>query len=172
MTNSSYAGVHIKWELSGVLYYIYLTFFSVANVFFLVFLVVCLLPKLPAVFWPPQGYWSITNPVSLTATWHRRIPNLINTRLNRMQRVLHSILTGRILLHLRLAVVHDRGNTSRDTPRSVIPVILATILDRAHRDQLLKVVIGPDTWFSGSRSTGTASGDLELRWEPPIRGFW
>ena len=65
-----------------------------------------------------------------------------------MQRVIHSILTGRILLHLRMAVVHDR----REAPSTGTTAVFATriIPDHWHRDQLSTSVIGAETWFPDS----------------------
>ncbi|KAF8582157.1 hypothetical protein K439DRAFT_169662 [Ramaria rubella] len=107
----------------GLLYYIYLTSFSLGNVFFLVFLV--------------------DTGASLIL----------------MQRAFHSILTGRILLHLRTAVIRDRRTASslRSTPN-----VLTSIFARPHLEQL---VIGADTWFheSASSAAGTFSDEFEMR---------
>ena len=74
-----------------------------------------------------------------------------------MQRVIHSILTGRILLHLRMAVVQDR----REAPSTGTTAVFATriIPDHWDRDQLSTFVIGVETWFPDNRSFPTNYDD-------------
>jgi len=104
----------------GILYYIYLTSFSIANVLFL-------------------GVLQQNSGATLIL----------------MQRVLHSILTARILLHLRLAVVRDR----RDASTSDLPPVLSSMFDSRH-GQLSTVIIGADTWFLDPESTGSDIQEL------------
>jgi len=73
-----------------------------------------------------------------------------------MQRVLHSILTARILLHLRLAAVRDR----RDASKSDTPPGLSTVFENSRHGQLSTFFIGADTWFGDSDSNGGDVYDL------------
>ncbi|KAF8583093.1 hypothetical protein K439DRAFT_1508816 [Ramaria rubella] len=97
----------------GILYYIYLTFFS------------------------------IVNPVLLLL--HPQAPNPGK----RMQTVFHSILTGRILLHLRMAVLRDLKNSLT----SLTPHILTSVVDRP-RESLSTVIVGSKFWICDSESSG------------------
>ena len=74
-----------------------------------------------------------------------------------MQRVIHSILTGRILLHLRMAVVHDRREAPSTSTGTT--AIFTTIPDHWDRDQLSTFVIGAETWFPDSGSFPTNDSD-------------
>lgn len=75
---------------------------------------------------------------------------------HRMQRVFHAILTGRILLHLRMAVIQDQHiNTNRNVRDSATPPS-TPFWNRLHREQISSFVIGADTWFVGPNSAETA----------------
>ncbi|KAF8582171.1 hypothetical protein K439DRAFT_1661960 [Ramaria rubella] len=66
-----------------------------------------------------------------------------------MQRVFHAILTGRILLHLRMAVVRDRRSTTG-------PVL--TTMFHISRREFSTAMIGNGTWFQDPGSTTTIDG--------------
>jgi len=74
-----------------------------------------------------------------------------------MQRVFHSIFTGRMLLHLRGAVVRD----TRGAPTGATQPNLTTILfTPSHGGELSTAIFGVETWFSdGGPDT---SDDIEL----------
>ena len=72
-----------------------------------------------------------------------------------MQRVFHSILTRRILLHLRLAIVRDRGDLStRVRPRNLTPMFRRY----SCRAEPSTDIIGTDVWFRDPATEPVCSG--------------
>ena len=72
-----------------------------------------------------------------------------------MQRVFHSILTRRILLHLRLAIVRDRKDFStRGTPPNLTPMFARL----PHRAEPSTGMIGTDVWFRDPTTEPVCSG--------------
>lgn len=56
-----------------------------------------------------------------------------------MQRVFHAILTGRILLHLRMAVIRDR--------RSISSPVLTTMFRDTRSTEFSTSMMGHGTWL-------------------------
>ena len=74
---------------------------------------------------------------------------------DRMQRVMHSIFTARILLNLREAAKRDRSGMVTSNSSSHI--------SRGRNDiALSSAIIGVDTWFRNTQSATQRIGDSEL----------
>ncbi|KAF8590055.1 hypothetical protein K439DRAFT_1657616 [Ramaria rubella] len=59
-----------------------------------------------------------------------------------MQRVIHSVLTGRILLNIRLAGAQDRGDTDAT----------AMFAPNGYHGELSTIIVFPESWFEERRS--------------------
>lgn len=74
---------------------------------------------------------------------------------HRMQRILHSILSARILLNLRQAAYRDRARAPTSSATGTMPNFTEA-----------SVAIGMDTWFQSSGATSTIQ-DMSIEMVQP-----